>query len=91
MPPQTALSLETVGTEVLNKLLPDGPFTAPDTHSGTKKAANRGAYSQALLSAIAFHFCDKAQKQLREKTVDFTSQLRAHHEVQAGAQGKAGS
>lgn len=62
MPPQTALSLETVGTEVLNKLLPDGPFTAPDTHSATDKDANCGSHSQALLSAIAFYFCDKAQK-----------------------------
>lgn len=61
-------------------------FTAPDTHPGTEKDANRGggSYSRALLSGTAFHACDKAQKQLGEERVDFTLQLRAPHEVRAG-------
>jgi hypothetical protein len=77
VPPQTALSQETVGTEVLNKLIPDGPFTAPDTLPGTEKDANFGSYSQALLSGIAFHCHDKAQKQPGEGRVEDLSQLRA--------------
>lgn len=89
--PWAALSQKTAETEILNKLLPDGRFTAPDTHSGTQKDAKCGTYSQALLSQFAFYFHDKDQQQPEEESVHFTLQPTAHHEVRAGTRGRAGS